>query len=643
MTRQADRGSLGPMVYRFAQNRRLFDHSQRPPMTTWQTFALALLGVLLLRVAVVIHSGVWPSPAWTLTSDLIGALLLALAVSLRLPLVLRGIIIVLIGAAYLAAARHLLVHGTLYRLANIGYLSDPVFRAGTMLDTGLALLALYLVLGALPFVAHARISGAPAASLARNLIAMIVVVALYGAAVPSLTIPANNVIVSSLAQMPGALVSGLRASPAPAGSPGTVADIDDVRIEAAYFHREAIGHQGSERPNVLLILVEGLSAGYLPEIAAYHELEPVVVLDGFGEALEARGFRVYRNAVAMQRQTHRGSFVLFCGGYPRLSAGAPKVTDVVDGAARPQCLPQQLADHGWRTGYLQAAPLTFMDKDRFLPLIGFGTVLGTEHFGSPEAYPGWGPGDDVFFPGAARWILELDASDGPWFATLLNVGTHHPFPVADHEMPERTADTGTIAATLAPAERQLDRRLSFEIMARELIDALDRLEAEGALDDTVVLITSDEAGGFLRGQREAEILDNNFGFLALRPPPGITLGQLVEEDRLVTGLDVAITLLDTAGVPPAHNMIGRSLLARGGRNRGILLADLYSGRTMFLRESGELLACDEALIHCNTWQFEPGRLFGSLEPLPQPPSLDYATRRQLVTRAERVDHDLEPQ
>jgi hypothetical protein len=64
---------------------------------------------------------------------------------------------------------------------------------------------------------------------------------------------------------------------------------------------------------------------------------------------------------------------------------------------------------------------------------------------------------------------------------------------------------------------------------------------------------------------------------------------------------------------------------------------------MFLRESGELLACDEALIHCNTWQFEPGRLFGSLEPQPQPPSLDYATRRQLVTRAERVDHDLEPQ
>ena len=39
-----------------------------------------------------------------------------------------------------------------------------------------------------------------------------------------------------------------------------------------------------------------------------------------------------------------------------------------------RCLPAALAEAGYATVYLQAAPLTFMLKDKFMPRIGFERV-----------------------------------------------------------------------------------------------------------------------------------------------------------------------------------------------------------------------------------------------------------------------------
>lgn len=87
-------------------------------------------------------------------------------------------------------------------------------------------------------------------------------------------------------------------------------------------------------------------------------------------------------------------------------------------------------------------------------------------------------------------------------------------------------------------------------------------------------------------------------------------------------------------------MIGRSLLHRSSSmSRGLLFGDTYGARTYFLRESGELIDCGETILRCNTWTFDPERLFGTLSPRPyKDPELSVAERLRLVADASIIRH-----
>lgn len=182
------------------------------------------------------------------------------------------------------------------------------------------------------------------------------------------------------------------------------------------------------------------------------------------------------------------------------------------------------------------------------------------------------------------------------------------------------------------------RQAAFAVMAEELVKFIDALDNRGLLDNTLMILASDEAGAFVRRGEEPRLLDGNFGTLAVRPPEGRSANALAGQDALVATIDVALTILDAAGLavndPAAHEMVGRSLLAelRPGP-RGLLLGDTYAGYTTFLLESGELLACGERLMVCSSWRFAPERPFGSLRQVSDAAFLDVTARVRLVKRA----------
>lgn len=598
----------------------------------------AFAWLLLMRGMLAFHSGVWPNPVWMFLADLVGAVVLALLLSLLRTFWVRMLLVALIGTAFYAAGAHLGAHETIFRVAHAAKMGDAVFVKSSVANPWLLLLPVYWTLAFVLHRLHWRIDrGRPTRPL-RRIAAMIACIAVYGFTVTSLTHPANNVVVSTLAQIPGSL-AGLAAPP----DREELESIDDD-IEKLFFHREVLGESVEDPPNVLLILIEGLSAAYLPSVAEYHGLSPAVSLPELERGFSRRGFRIYRNVLGMQRQTDRGSYPLLCGTYPRLGTGTSEMADVAAGEADPRCVPEVLARNGYRTGYLQAAPLEYMDKDKFMPKAGFERVDGAAYFGWNEEKEGWGPGDDVFFPGAVDWIDDLDASNQPWFAVMLNAGTHHPFPSAEGEDSDRAGEEGEILDfEIISKEAQPDRQAAFEVMARELAGFLDRLAAEGLLDNTLVIVSSDEAGGFLRRDNGPGMLDGNFGALAIRPPGGGSLARFARRDSVVATLDIALTTLDLAGLADrseaSRAMIGRSLLVhRPHEKRGLLLGDAYAGYIIFVREDGELIACGAGLVRCTTWRFSPGRLFGSLaEDNEADPYLDFETRRKLVNQAAIIE------
>ncbi|HLV77367.1 MAG TPA: LTA synthase family protein [Marinobacter sp.] len=602
-----------------------------------RTFALALGWLLLVRALLILQSGVWPSLPGTLGGDLAGALLLTLFLQITHGL-LRALLVVALGFALYVAGMHLTAHGTLFQLAFIGKGVDSTFITGSLLNIYLLTLPGYLLLAWGLHRLHRRwVPRTPVhwLPLAATGAAVILV---YTLSFPSLTTPANNVVASTLAQTPGALFNPLGAA---IGDQAT-AVTPQLRERTNFFHQQVSGRDLSPAPNVLLILIEGLSGGYLPSVSRYHDLTPVVSLEALETTLEDLGFRVYQNVLSMERQTDRGTFTLVCGRYPDLRRPSEKLRSVALELATPDCLPEKLQAQGYFTAYWQAAPIQYMNKDEFMPRAGYLDVTGAEAFSTEGGPEGWGPPDPVFFDDIAGRLRAVDSRHRPWFVTTLNVGTHHPFNIGTRGEQNLAEDIDTDdnegLLPLPIVQPQTPRQNAMKVMAHSLGEFLRALEADGLLDNTMVVVTSDESGGFIRDDHETLPLNNNVGMLAIRPAPQDSLDYYAPDTALVTQLDIPITILDAAGYGSrAGGMIGASLLAMQKLPpRDIMLADTYTGMKYFLHSEGSLMACTELMTRCSTWQFASERIFGTLEETDEEPFLTLEERLALVEDATRL-------
>ena len=121
-----------------------------------------------------------------------------------------------------------------------------------------------------------------------------------------------------------------------------------------------------------------------------------------------------------------------------------------------------------------------MAKDQIMPRMGFDTTLGRDWFrNTPYLDFAWGMDDRSYFEGALSYVDGLRKQKTPWMLTLLTVGTHQPYSApADYLERHGSARQAAIA--------YLDDAIG---------DFLDGLQQRGVLDDTLVVVTSDESHG----------------------------------------------------------------------------------------------------------------------------------------------------
>lgn len=597
-----------------------------------KTLLLAFGWLVAVRASYILQSGVWPDIVAMIASDLTGAFLLAVLLCVSAGSV-RAILIVALGCAAFVAGMHLTVHGTLFQLSLIGKGVDPTFVTGSLINVHSLWLPVYIFLAWLLHRLHRRIGAEKRVAGGAGLVVLAVLVTIvYGVSFQSLTTPANNLVASFFSQIPGAIIGPARTSLTPDNEPAKAPE--EPREDTSFFQHQVAAPTVDEQPNVLLIMIEGMSGGYFPSLSRYHNLDPTVELESLEANLLSHGFRVYRNALSMERQTDRGTFAILCGEYPDFRRQSRKMIDVAEDRVVVDCMPGRLRERGYRTAYWQAAPLDYMQKGEFMPRVGFSDVTGAEVFSGPEReVEGWGPPDPAYFDNIAKRIRALDSKPSPWLVTLLNVGTHHPFNTGE-ESEEQESDGELSAEDITPKPQQA-RRKAMKTMEESLNRFLDGLASDGILEDTLVIITSDESGGFIRKDHESLPLNSNVGALAVRPPDRDSLERYADRDQIVAQIDIPPTILDVTGLSKkAGDMIGRSLLvSQQDHQRDLLLADTYTGLKYFLRESGQLLSCSELMTNCSTWRFEPERLFGSLEQTDAEPFLTFEERTALFNRA----------
>ncbi len=308
---------------------------------------------------------------------------------------------------------------------------------------------------------------------------------------------------------------------------------------AADLQGDLWARRPATRPNVLLVILESVSAAYLPGVVQTQGLESRIKMPQLEEF--ARDGVIFSRFYSHQRQTTRGTFSLLCGQLPRFSSAKPRLEIAADAQTPLECLPRQLAAQGYHTEYFQAAPLGFSQKDQALPLLGYQHQAGAAAFAPEDIGSAWGPDDQVFFEHAVERIADLNTAPQPWFLTLLNVGTHHPFDIVPASF-EGSADVKVRA---------------FEYLDVALGTFLSRLRRDNMLENTIVIFASDESGG-LEGPAGYTLkeLSRNWGLLAA-VAPDILEPQI--NDTPIAQFDLPISLLDLLGITPPPDFQGRSI------------------------------------------------------------------------------------
>lgn len=194
-----------------------------------------------------------------------------------------------------------------------------------------------------------------------------------------------------------------------------------------------------------------------------------------------------------------------------------------------------------------------------------------------------------------RWLDEADGHEAPRFALLFYIDPHSPYappdeyarrfardqdgpPVTRWPRGERPPAEGS--ARLQNLIAQYDGAIAyFDAAFGALIDALER---RGALEDALIVYTSDHGEEFFEHGRyghDKTLFEESIRVpLLISAPPPLRFPPLPRPtgrvDAVVSSVDLLPTILDAAGAPPDPGARGRSLMplvrgASAGDDEGI--------------------------------------------------------------------------
>lgn len=221
--------------------------------------------------------------------------------------------------------------------------------------------------------------------------------------------------------------------------------------------------------------------------------------------------------------------------------------------------PHRLAEGGQLWGFL---PARFDVYPSMLARAGY-------HAGSMRK--GWGPGS---LDAAGRSedaagrkyqdfgsFLSARPAGAPFVFWFGSPDPHRPYDPGSGEAsgiaPSRVAVPGFLPDTPAVRGDIADYLFEVERFDRELGEVIARLERDGELDRTLVIVTGDNGMPFPRAK--ATVYDGGTRVpLVIRWPGRVPRGAV--SDAMVSFVDLAPTVLEAAGLAPPTDMSGRSLL-----------------------------------------------------------------------------------
>ena len=313
----------------------------------------------------------------------------------------------------------------------------------------------------------------------------------------------------------------------------------------------------TNRPNVLLILMEGFGGAFIEPLGGLPDVAPNL------NRLSEEGV-FFTNCYANSFRTDRGT-VCALSGY--LGLPTASVMKIPTKSRTLPAISEELVKAGYNTDFLYGGDINFTNMKSYLLSKGYQHLTADTDFSLAERSSNvWGVNDDI----TSEWLLEQlkrrTKEDAPWFTTYLTLSSHEPFEVPYHRLEEKIPN-------------------AFAYTDECLGKLIDGLKQSPLWEDLLIVCIPDHGFCYPQGTTDR---GGEFSHI-----PMLWLGGAVKEpmkiDRIMNQTDLAATLLAQLGLDHSMFPFSRNVL---GSDYVYPFAFYSSGSVFAFRDSTGVTAYD---------------------------------------------------
>ncbi len=325
---------------------------------------------------------------------------------------------------------------------------------------------------------------------------------------------------------------------------GAMAEEQVVKIMKSSTFRSSMGdehiptltvnapyHQGQSK-NVVIILEESLGARFVGALGG-KGLTPQL------DNLYAQGWG-FHSLYATGTRSVRGIEAVISGFLPSPSRSVVKLSK-----SQKQffTIAQLLARHGYMTQFIYGGESHFDNMKSFFLGNGFQDIVDMNDIADPQFTSSWGVSDEDLFIQADKELSYLAQQQRPFFSLIFTSSNHDPFDIPENK----------VVLDAVGTNEHVKRDLAIRYADMALGQFIERAKHSEYWQDTVFLIVADHD---VRVYGREPVPIKSFHI------PGVILNSPfdgIQDDRLVSQIDLPVTLLSLAGIEAATPMTGFDL------------------------------------------------------------------------------------
>jgi phosphoglycerol transferase MdoB-like AlkP superfamily enzyme len=283
----------------------------------------------------------------------------------------------------------------------------------------------------------------------------------------------------------------------------------------------------TERPNLLIILMEGFGGDFLSSISGLQDVAPNL------DSLATQGV-FFSNCYAGSFRTDRG-IVCALNGHPGLPSES--IMKMPNKSRNLPSLAKKFVEMGYSTDFFYGGDINFTNMQSYLWSNGYQSITADTDFSAAERQTNaWGVNDDITFSALLEKLKHRE--DSLWHTTFLTLSSHEPFKV--------------------PSNRFEDDICNSFAYTDSCIGAfVDSLKQTALWENTLLVLMPDHGFCYPRTGFKSAPHAHHIPVIWT----GGAVKQPVKIDKLMNQTDVAATLLAQMDIDHSDFLFSRNVLS----------------------------------------------------------------------------------